>query len=215
MIELLGVKRAILLLVLLALNAVVAAVFLLVLEPMRTDADNHLNAVRGEISTLQANIENVKAELASFNENLPKYEALKVSGFFSPQDRFEIGRYLEDLKTRSGISGFSYKIADIQRIANTDADTAKLRLISSRIELDSVMTLLDTGFYNLLTVLPQSFPQQVRIESFSVKRTGKIDDALLENVRQGKASPLVAQVAFDFMTVTDLPPQTEAGTGAP
>ncbi len=102
MIKLIGFRRAILLAIVLGLNLFMAAVYFFGVDPLRTDTETKLNGVDAQISQLSHNTQNIKTELAAYKDNHEKYDDLKVKGFFSPQDRFEAGRQLDDLRAKSG-----------------------------------------------------------------------------------------------------------------
>lgn len=79
--KLIGIKRALLLGILLAINLALAGTFFFVIEPMRERARIQLLGIEGQIAGLQSKIQNVKRELADFERNLPRYEELKSVGF--------------------------------------------------------------------------------------------------------------------------------------
>lgn len=212
MIELLGLKRAITLGVLLAINLVVAAAFFLLLMPMKSDADQKLATITNEISDTQTKIQNIKIELQQIKETMPKYDALAGKGFFLNQDRFYISRTLEELKNRSQIGGFSFSIDDIKEIQSADAVAAKRRLVASRIKIDRVMSLLDVGFFDFMNVIESTFPSHVRIQSFAVRKQGLINEDALRRIASGEGSNLIqANLEMDWLTMTEMQPPTEGG----
>lgn len=215
--ELLGFKRAVLLAALVVINLLIAGAYFGLIMPMKEEADMHLTSTRNEIARLQTEIENIKAELRTFKETLPQYEALEAKGFFLNQDRFFLGRTLEDIKNRSQLRGFSFAINDIQEVENSDAATAERQLISSRIKIDRVISLLDIGFFDFIDVIQTYFPSHVRIQSFSLSKLGKIDDQTLARVAKEPAASLInADLEMDWFTITAPPPPAPAaGTGVP
>src|SRR4051812_19799075 len=107
MIKLIGLKRMIFLFALLALNLSAAGAYFLSISPMLDDATAQRDAVNGQITDLRSKIDNIKQDMAFVTDNLPKFNDLKDKGFFLPQDRFMIGRTMEDLRLKAGISNFA------------------------------------------------------------------------------------------------------------
>lgn len=210
--KLIGIRRALVLVFLLALNAAVAFVYLGMIEPMRQEAEASRNGVIGQIADLQSRILNVKQELILFRENLPKYQVLEGRGFFLGQDRFKMGRDLGDVRTLAGLSGFSYNINDIKTVENADAAAAQLKLITSRIQVSNVVTLLDNNFYAFLDMMDEAFPAHVRLHSFTVKKSASLDEAALQAISKNQQVNLMtAEATFDWLTVVPDAGQNSAG----
>lgn len=213
MIKLLGFKRALLLGIFLAINLAIAGLYLLVVEPMRAEASTALTTIKGENSTLQGNIQSIKMEMQTLRESMPKYEAFRTRGFYLPQDRFEVSRHLEELKDVSGVSSFAFDIAPLTEIANPEAAAVQKRLIVSRIKLDPVSAPIDISFFDLLQAIDDTFPMHTRIQSFELKKSGPVNAAALDLIRQGKGSSIQASVIFDWVTMVDLPPPVPPAGG--
>lgn len=212
MIELLGLKRAIILAALFAVNLVVAAAFFLLLMPMKDEADQNLTTIKSQIFQLQTDIQNIKMELQQIKETMPKYDALAGKGFFLDQDRFYISRTLEEVKSRSQLAGFSFAIDDIKEIKSADAAAAKRRLVASRIKIDRVISLLDVGFFDFMNVIESTFPAHVRIQSFQIRKQGSINEDALRRIASGDSSNLIqANLDMDWLTMTEIPSPTEGG----
>lgn len=200
--KLIGLKRALYLFILLGVNAVLAAAFFLLLEPMRTDSETELDSVKGQISELNGKISNIKQEMKLYQENKPKYDALAAKGFSLPQDNFMIEKTLDDLRARSGLMGFSFEISDLKDVDNGDAKTAKVRLVTRRISLRQVKSLIDINFYDFINQMYTAFPVQVRLNNFTLRQTPTVDPTALKAVTAGKSVGFIdGDMAFDWFTV--------------
>lgn len=204
--KLIGIKRALLLAVLLAINLAIAGLFFFVIEPMRANATSQLAAVEGQISGLQSKIQNVKRELEDFQRNLPKYEQLKQAGFFNNQDRFDLMRHLDDVRLKNDMRGFPFDVTEIKEIPNKDAAASKSRLIMSRINIKDVPVLVDNDFYQFVDVMEQVFPSHVRLQSFTISRVPRFDATFLADIRSKKKNGAVTATAeFDWLTIVPAP----------
>lgn len=202
MIKLIGIKRTLILAILLAANLAVAGVLFLGILPMKSRASMQLIAVQGEISTLRNKIGNVKQELDDFDRNLPKYEKLKSGGFFSPQDRFQLERDLAAVQEKSGIEGFSYSVSEVKTLENDDAKRSNSRIIKSEIAIENPYVLVDGDFYNFINVMMAEFPAHVRLQSFQLARKYDLDNETLKKIRTQEIKTLLnAKVVFEWMTI--------------
>lgn len=216
MIKLIGIKRALILAILLAANLAIAGIFFFGILPMRAKASAELTRVQNDISSLQGKINNVKKELADFKRNLPKYENLKSVGFFSAQDRFQLERDLNKVQEKSGLQGFSYTVSEVQTLENADAKKSKSRIIKSEIKIEKPFALVDRQFYDFVYAMMQDFPSHVRLQSFSLSRKGELDNETLAKIRsQEIRSMMDANAVFEWMTIVpeEAPADSKSGWG--
>lgn len=202
MIKLIGLKRAIVLGCVLVLNLVLAGIYFAGLSPVRQEADMQLAVATAQIGDLNMKIANIKQEMLYLEESLPKYHDLEQKGFFRQQDRFMIGRTMEDLRIKAGIASFSFTIADTEVIPNAAADAMGHQLVNSRITVEDIVTPFDSNVYILMQEMSYVFPEYARIESMEVTRLVDVSEAALKDISEGKAVKFVdATVSFDWMTL--------------
>ena len=199
--KLIGVKRVILLAILIALNAAIAASYFLWIEPMREEAQVKLTATKDNISSLQGKIQNTNIELAEYAQNLPRYNELKSSGFMSNQDRFQISRDLDVVRNRAQLSGFSFQIDDLKTIENAEAAAANMTVLNSRINVDNVVSLLDINFYDFVDLMVAEFPSHVRLQNFNISRGDPLNSTTLQRIVAKQPAKLVTgRAVFDWIT---------------
>lgn len=202
MMKLIGIKRTLILAILLAANLAVAGVLFLGILPMKSRASMQLTTVQGEISALQGKISNVKQELEDFRRNLPKFEMLQSGGFFSPQDRFQLERDLAAVQEKSGIEGFSYNVSEVKTVQNEDAKRSNSRIIKSVITIENPYALVDGDFYHFVNVMMSRFPAHVRLQSFELARKYDLDNETLKKIRTQEIKTLLsAKAIFEWMTI--------------
>lgn len=205
--KLIGIKRALILAILLAINLAIAGIYFFMIEPMRSRSMVSLQQVEGQIGGLQSKISNVKKELEDFKRDKPRYEELNAVGFFNTQDRFQMGRDLDKVQTASGLPGFAYSISEIKEIPNKDAASSKSRLISSRIEVTNALALVDEDFFRFIDVMTKQFPAHVRLEAFSVMRNKELSADTLGRLRKGDLATVIdAKASFDWLTIVPADP---------
>ena len=213
MIKLIGLRRIILFLFFLGINLLVASGYFIGLKPIRNDAQMQLNTVSGQISALQNKIMNIQKDVNSLKENQPKYQALKDKGFFLSQDRFMIGRLLEEVRKKSKITSFSFTIGNLKEIPNAKANSMDYKLVKSHIKIRNIMSPLDINIYIFMQKLADSFPKHTRLQSFNIKRTEEVTEASLSKIAMNQPVSFVnAQLSFDWITL--IPKITKKPTAA-
>jgi hypothetical protein len=200
--KLIGVKRTLLLAILLAVNLAIAAVFFLQIYPMRDEAQAKLNAVNDEIDTQSQKIATIKADLETFKKTLPDYQELEKKGFTLNQDRFRMSRDLDDVRKKAELAGFSFTINDVKKVDNPDAQAAHMQLIDSRIKIENVVSLLDLNIYNFVDLMTTDFPTHLRVQSVEITRKDPLNAAALGKISLKQPVNLIsAEAQFDWLTM--------------
>lgn len=212
MIKMIGIKRLLMLGILLGINVALLVAYLFVVEPMRSEAQQKSDGISSEISDLQNKIQNTKQDLADFKRDLPKFKELQGKGFMSTQDRFQLSRDLNDVRNAAALAGFSFNVDDIKNVDNAEAKAAQEQLILSRITVDNVTSILDINFYDFIDKMQTMFPAHVRLESFSIERKDPVNQATLQKIAAKQpVSLFTAKASFDWLTMIPLPPPTTPG----
>jgi hypothetical protein len=212
MIKLIGLKRMIFLAVMLTLNISAVAAYFFAIGPMLDDVTTQKASIDGQISELHGKIDNVKQDRAFVNDNLPKYNDLKDKGFFLPQDRFMIGRTMEDLRVKAGISNFAFSVADVEEIPNKDAADVNYKLINSRINVDKIVSPLDANIFVLAQEMAHVFPDYARIQSMNIRRSREVNEEALKDIAAGKQVNFVdATLEFEWITMVPKPDAAAPG----
>ncbi len=212
MIKLIGLKRLVVLVCVIALNLLALGVYLFSVGPMLSNVQMRQNSLNGEISGLRGRISAVRMDTAYLKKNLPKYTALQQSGFFTQQNRFTIKSAMEDMRVKAGISNFAYSVGKVHTISNADAAAIHYKLIASEIVINHIVSPLDSNIYLLAQDMGQSFPSFVRLEEMDVHRTKKVDAESLKAIAEGKPVSFVgAALTFESLALVPNPP---AATGS-
>ena len=175
MIKLLGIKRLMTLLMVIAVAAVLAAIQFLWIAPASMDANNQVNGLNGEIGTLQNNIATVKEQIQETRENIPYYDRLKTVEFFSVQDRFAAQRVISGFQQESGIASAEFTIGQLVDVNEPMATEIEYRLAVSPIQIESIQAYTDLDFYNLIYLMNNSFPGHIRIKNLELRRSANVD----------------------------------------
>ena len=214
MIRLIGLKRVIVLAVLLAINLSAAGAYFLGFAPMLEETRTQLNRVDGQISELRGKIAALKQESAFLEGNLSKYQELKEGGLFMDQNRFTINRLLQDMRGKAEIPNFSFTIENSAKVPNADAESMGYNLVSSRINVEKIVSPLDSNIYVFLQNIGSAFPQHTRLEKFYIKRVADVNERTLSDIVEGRPAGFVsANIYFDWMTLAPKSAGQPAGSG--
>jgi hypothetical protein len=216
-IKLIGFKRFVILALLLGLNVAVVGAYFALLYPLLDPLQAQMNAVNAEINELRTKNASIKQDLAFLKDNLPKYDALKNGGFFMEPDRFLIGRKMEELRLKVGITSFGFTVDDAEEIPNADAAALGYRLISSHIKVERIISPFDMDTYTLLQEASSVFPEFVRIQKMEMRRSKEVTEGALKDISAGKPVSFVdAAAVFDWITMVPKPAdQSPSVPGAP
>jgi hypothetical protein len=202
MIKLIGLRRIIMLAVLLGINLLAASFYFLTLSPILEDAQAQLNAVDSQISGLHGKITEARQDMIFVKENLSKYQELQDKGLFMEQDRFMIDRLLQDMRGKAGLSAFSFTIEDLKDVPNANAESMGSKLVSSRINVEKIASPLDSNIYVFLQNIADAFPEHTAIRKFEIKRVAGVNEQALRDIYDGKpVSFVTADISFDWMTL--------------
>ncbi len=131
-----------------------------------------------------------------------------------------IGRKLEALRAKTGVTSFAFSIADVTDLPNAEAKAIGYKVLSSRIKIDRITSPFDADVYVLMQQIAHVFPEYVRIQSMAITRTGDVSEATLQQISEGKPVNFVdATVLFDWLTmvpeVAEKPAAAPVPAGAP
>jgi hypothetical protein len=212
--KLIGVKRTLILAILLAINLAIAAVFFLQIEPMRVDSQSKLESVNGEIDTQNQKLATIQADIETAKRTLPDYQALEKKGFMLNQDRFRMSRDLDDVRKNAELAGFSFTINDVRKVDNPDALAAQMQLIDSRIKVENVVSLLDINFYDFVDLMQEQFPVHLRVQSFEITRKDPLNSTALMHIAKREPVNLISATAqFDWLTMVPKQEQAKQSQG--
>ena len=105
MIRVLGAKRILTIVALLALNALMAATLYFYLMPEKIKKNRELSSLRGQISTVQTDIGRMQIEFDQLAVQQAQFEKLQKRGFFSTQGRRVAEKVLQRIQQEAGVVG--------------------------------------------------------------------------------------------------------------
>lgn len=190
MINVLGFKRIVIVLFLLAVNALLAALLYLYLVPELTQVERLVRTEKSAENELRSDIASIQAEFDQLEIQQADYEKLREDGFFSNQSRRDAQVVFTAAKDYSGVTEASVTVRSGLVVENEEASKAEQVLLESPISIEFT-SVDDIDIYEYMNYLSQAFPGYLTIEGFSINRNANISDTMLRAIASGSSPPLV------------------------
>lgn len=201
MIQTIGIKRIIIIAVLIAVAGGMGAGNYLYLVPKNQKLERELRTIRGQISTKRAETQRLAEEFAQIQEQKNYFTNLESAGFFSNQNRVIASRRIEDIQGFTKVLATRYDIKPATVEQNKLAEEAGHVVLDSRISL-SVDAIDDIDIYTFIFLLENSLPGHVSVRSVRVDRMAEINEAVLRSIGLGQPTIMVkGTVEFDWRTM--------------
>lgn len=194
MIAVLGIKRVLILTTLFILNAALAAGVYAYLLPQTQTKERELRGVRGNVSTLRADIDRMQVEFEQLEDQKAAFEALAKRGFFKDQSRRQAERVFNDIQKKSGVSAAIASVKSGAIEDNPKTEKAEYKILKSPIEI-RLEAFDDINIFHYLFLAENYFPGHLSIESIHLEREADVTGTVLRAIASGKKPPLVSAEA--------------------
>lgn len=206
MIRVLGTKRVLMLVLLVAMNVAMAASVYMFLQPQRIKKQSELAGVNGQISTVQSDINRMQIEFDQLAVQQNQFEKLKEKGFFSNQGRRSAEKVFEAIQKQAGVIS---AIASIQ--SGTVEDSEEAQKAEHKILKSPVSVKVDAtdsiDVYRYIYLLERFFPGHLTFNKITMARKAEVTGTILRSIASGSNPPLV-EADID-MTWRTMIPQSE------
>lgn len=203
MIKVLGKKRVLGLFILIGINIVLIGGVYMYLTPQKIKKERELRGMRGQIATMQGDIERLQIEFEQLEYQQAEFEDLKADGFFGTQNRRDAKLALEALQKEAGVVSAVANIKPGTFVDDEEAAKAEHKVLSSPISV-RVEAVDDIDIYKYLSLLETSFPGHVSLEKLTLSRKAEITATILRAISSGRNPPLV-QAEIDLVWRTMVP----------
>lgn len=201
MIDVLGFKRIVIVIFLLAVNGLLAALLYLYLVPETKSVERQVRTERAAENEVRSDIASIRAEFDQLEIQQGTYEALREDGFFSNQSRRDAQAVFTAAKAYSGVTEANVTVRSGLVVENDEANKADQVLLESPVSIEFV-GVDDIDIYEYMNYLDQKFPGYLSVEEFSINRNANISDTMLRAIASGASPPLVAgRVNFIWRTM--------------
>lgn len=190
------------------LNAGLAAVWLLYLEPKASALEADLKKFERSTRQVRIVLGDRTDQLESMATFGKQYEVLVERGFLKPQDRLGASKLLDQLRAAYGLRAIQYQISPERVIDAPSLRQKGFTIVSSTMTV-TMSGLLDTDLIEFCRRVMDEFPGQVRLKSLSLTRQARPDDETLATLRDGRLVDfVVGEAVFEWRTLNPLDSKT-------
>lgn len=201
MIRVIGTKRVLTILTLIAMNGLLAAVVYMYFVPQRFAAEGELRGLRGNISTVQSDISRMQVEFDQLKLQQARFDALRQRGFFGAQGRREAELVLRKIQQQSGVISALVNIMGGAIEENEEALKAEHQVLASPVSIH-IEAMDDVDIYRYIYLVQEFFPGHVSFENLSMKRNAEVSGTVLRAIATGGKPQLVtADISMTWRTM--------------
>lgn len=205
----LGMKRVVILAVLLGINAAFYYGAFMFYGPQNTQQERTLQRTISKIKSLRKDVESMRVEYDQLQDRQGQFEELRDSGFFSSQSRRQAQELFNQIQDRSGVS---FALANVQAGAlagteNTRAANHEILESEISIKLESVK---DVDVFEYLDMVKKEFPGHVTLQSLNVFRVSDVSGSILNQISKGE-KPVLIEADAQFVWRTMIPMKDKEG----
>lgn len=210
MIDVIGTRRLLILLAMVAINAAFGAGLYYYMRPQEVSLENELSSVKTAISSKEGDIANLQVELDKLIEQRDTFKHLKKMGFFSTQDRIDARERIDEIRELSRVLSVKYLIKPAVLESNENIERANHVILSSSFHVD-IDALDDMDIYRFMYLLKTSFPGHVSFDKIELVKLTDVNEPVLKKIGSGEPVVVVrARIDFTWRTIL---PEDEAKFG--
>ncbi len=187
MIQIIGVKRILILIILLAVNVALAAATYLYVVPKSDTLERQLRSTRSQVAQKRTEADQLRNEFDVIQEKKASFENLRDLGFISEQNRLVARRRIMDIQKYSRVIRANYNInpANISHSKTTDEIDHVILASPLTVNVEAVD---DIDFYSFVYWMETAFPGHMSLNSLQLTRTNELNETTLRAI--GSGSPI-------------------------
>jgi hypothetical protein len=211
MIARIGARRTF---VLIGLVSVLALLFFMteyVLKPNAMKSEQKLNVMRGELSTLQTEVQKMQADFVLFEKQKEFFNTISKMGFFNDQNRVLARERFDTMQKLSKITSAKYEIRAANLLTQESPPETGFVVMESPISV-SLSAVDDLDVYRFIHYLNYGFPGHITISSINLTRNIDVTPEILKQIGSGTPPEIIsAKLELDWRTMArtqDITPQS-------
>ena len=209
MIRIIGIRRLVILVILLAFNGVLASVVYMYLVPEKQSVERSYRVERSKVSALQQDINRMEIEFEQLDKQQGIFDKIKEDGFFGAQDRAEAKEMFSQIQEKSRVISALVSVKPGKVVEDVEAEKARHRVLVSEMSVD-IRAFDDNDIYHYIDLIQRVFPGVITLQRIEVRRESDISAALLRAIAGG-ASPELVTAKVEFLWRTMIPQEQVIG----
>ena len=217
MIQVIGLKRLIILSVLLAFNAALGAGLYLYVMPENLSVTRQLSSTRSQVATMRNDAQELRGDIEQIEDKKSYFTNLQTVGFMSDQNRLVARRRIMDIQQYSKVLKAKYDIGSAVVMDDENLSNSDQVVLSSELAIN-IDAMDDIDFYSFIYWLRNTFPGHVTIDNIKMQRMNDVNDVTVRQIGSGLPMTMIKgdvsakwRTIVPKSTVTD--DQTPLGQG--
>ena len=201
--QVIGIKRLVILFILISLNAVLGASIYLYLMPETSRGEMKLRTLRSQVNVVSSDIDRMQLEFEQLDRQRDSFNALKDDGFFSMQVRSDAKELFSLIQDESGVISAVVSVKSGVILDYPEAKKANHTVLMSPIEVE-IKAFDDASVYKYMDIALKKFPGHLSFDSVTIKRLRDISAPVLRAIASG-ASPELIEASINMSWRTVIP----------
>lgn len=193
MISKIGYKRALTIVVLAAVMAILGASSYLLFRPQTQQIETELQTAKSDAQQRQTEVDKMQTDFNLYEQEKDLYERLSKTGFFGTQNRVTAREKFNTIQKLSKVISVQYDIKPAKIDETRVPPESDFVVIESPITV-SLDAVDDLDIYRFVYYLNYAFAGHITINSMELRRDKKVDLEALKQIGTGNPQPLVSAV---------------------
>ncbi len=184
MIEQVGLRKVLILVILAGISAFIFGLDYLVLKPQKVQSEMELAQLQSDTAQLVQQTEVMRNDIALFETQKVLFQIINKMGFFNEQDRVLARERFKIMQRLSMVISAKYQIQSATVEENPDASLAGYIVLNSPISI-TLSALDDLDIYRFVYLLNYAFPGHITIKEFNIERKIDVNNVMLREIGTG------------------------------
>ncbi|MEC8664882.1 MAG: hypothetical protein VXY16_05375 [Pseudomonadota bacterium] len=212
MIQVIGLKRLIILSVLLAFNAALGAGLYLYVMPENLSVTRQLSSTRSQVATMRNDAQELRGDIEQIEDKKSYFTNLQTVGFMSDQNRLVARRRIMDIQQYSKVLKAKYDIGSAVVMDDENLSNSDQVVLSSELAIN-IDAMDDIDFYSFIYWLRNTFPGHVTIDNIKMQRMNDVNDVTVRQIGSGLPMTMIkADVSAKWRTIVPKSTVTDGQT---
>ncbi|HIF25521.1 MAG TPA: hypothetical protein EYG18_05030 [Micavibrio sp.] len=212
MIQVIGLKRLIILSVLLAFNAALGAGLYLYVMPENLSVTRQLSSTRSQVATMRNDAQELRGDIEQIEDKKSYFTNLQTVGFMSDQNRLVARRRIMDIQQYSKVLKAKYDIGSAVVMDDENLSNSDQVVLSSELAIN-IDAMDDIDFYSFIYWLRNTFPGHVTIDNIKMQRMNDVNDVTVRQIGSGLPMTMIkGDVSAKWRTIVPKSTVTDGQT---
>lgn len=201
MIQVIGLKRLVILVIMILANVGLGAATYLYLLPSQESTERELKSLQSSIRVTQADIERMQVAFEQLDKQQEEFNKLKKRGFFSNQVRSNARRLFSEIQDEAKVVSAVASVKSGATVDDPEAKKANHKMLNSPIEIE-IEAMEDEEIFRYLKILKRRFPGNLFLNDVVIERSRDVTPAVLRSIAaDGNIALIKADVNLTWRTM--------------